>query len=187
MKPDSPEYDDLKRLAPGLSRLKNENPFSVPDHYFDSLSENIQKKIQTLPDFERTSPENPFRVPEGYFDSLPGTTRQRILEGKEKQSIFGEWISTVLRPKVSLPFATLIVLIISGIVYFKRPTVLTVPDNSLTCEEIKTSSCIEDIDETMLIEVLEQQQNSGNVKEDKSLEQYLIDNDIDISQLEKRL
>ncbi len=37
--------NDLKNTAPGLSKLKNEQPFSVPDHYFDDFSSRLQMKL----------------------------------------------------------------------------------------------------------------------------------------------
>ena len=39
------EYDDELKDAPRLRGMKGENPFTVPDGYFDSLSSRIQDKL----------------------------------------------------------------------------------------------------------------------------------------------
>ncbi len=38
--------DELKNIAPELSKLKKENPYRVPEHYFDDFSARLQMKIQ---------------------------------------------------------------------------------------------------------------------------------------------
>lgn len=38
--------DDLKNIAPELSKLKKENPFKVPEHYFDDFSARLQMKLE---------------------------------------------------------------------------------------------------------------------------------------------
>ncbi len=37
--------DDLKNIAPELSKIKKENSFKVPDNYFDDLPMKIQERI----------------------------------------------------------------------------------------------------------------------------------------------
>ena len=186
MKPGYFSDEEMEKSTSAFSKLSKENPFVVPSDYFDSLAENIQKKIRSLPDFEKQATQNPFLAPEGYFESLPSTIQQRISDTRNRNTI-GNRIAFIFRPQLSLATAALVIIIIAGILYITRPTVVTAPDNFLSCEEVKNSSYLGDIDESMVIEVLEQQQKSNTVKEDNSLEQYLIDNDIDISQLENRL
>lgn len=38
---------ELRDLAPGLEKLKGDNPFQVPDHYFETLPENISNRIHS--------------------------------------------------------------------------------------------------------------------------------------------
>src|SRR5436853_7680437 len=116
MKPDYLNDDELEKMAPKLSKLKRENPFRVPDNYFDSLADNIQQKINALPHLEKMSNENPFAVPEGYFDSLPTAIQHRIVEEKEKRRTSGEWIAILYRPKY-LAAAILVAFAIFGIKY----------------------------------------------------------------------
>ncbi|MCX6292126.1 MAG: hypothetical protein NT126_10220 [Bacteroidetes bacterium] len=187
MKPDLLSDDELEKLAPELSKIKKENPFRVPENYFDSLAGEIQHKISELPDLERMNKKNPFAVPEGYFDSLPSLVQQRIIDAKNKKSIFGEWISISLRPKYALAVVMVIILCIAGIRYLSKPVKVESPDNYLSCDDIQNSSYLATMDESTLVEALELQSGSTEVNENAGMEQYLIDNDIDISQLENHL
>jgi len=36
----------MKNMAPKLSKIKKENPFKVPDHYFDNFSARLQASIE---------------------------------------------------------------------------------------------------------------------------------------------
>lgn len=38
--------DELKNKSPQLSKLPKENPFRVPDHYFDEFSARLQNRIE---------------------------------------------------------------------------------------------------------------------------------------------
>ena len=37
--------EDLEKIAPELSKIKKENPFRVPDNYFESFSTRLQTKL----------------------------------------------------------------------------------------------------------------------------------------------
>ena len=37
--------DEIKKIAPNLSKIKKENPFKVPDNYFDDFSARLQIKL----------------------------------------------------------------------------------------------------------------------------------------------
>ncbi len=38
--------DELKKIAPELSKIKKENPFGTPDHYFDDFSARLQLRME---------------------------------------------------------------------------------------------------------------------------------------------
>lgn len=38
--------DELKKIAPELSKIKKENPFRVPENYFDDFSSRLQVKLE---------------------------------------------------------------------------------------------------------------------------------------------
>jgi hypothetical protein len=182
-----PEYlkDDEPEKGSLLSSVRKENPFLVPENYFDSLPGNIMKKIDALPDIDRMKKENPFLVPDGYFESLASTVQRRIADEKKK-NILEEWISVLLRPKYSLSFAAAIVILILGIKYFtKSPD--SEPRGVLSYTEVRNSDYMADLDESTLVDILEQENKDENINEDSGLEQYLMDNDIDVYQIENRL
>jgi hypothetical protein len=186
MKPDFLNDDELENNAPGLSKMKKENPFSVPENYFESLADNIQQKINSIPELERINKENPFQVPENYFESLPSAVREKIA-GNKKKNIFEDWISISWNPKYAFAAAAIIIVVILGINYLNRNIPLNKSENFVTNEEIQSSAYLADLDESVLIEQLEEQSMNSQVNEDNSIEQYLIENNIDVSQIADHL
>lgn len=39
--------DELKNIAPELSKIRKENPFRVPDNYFEKFSARLQERMET--------------------------------------------------------------------------------------------------------------------------------------------
>ena len=66
---------DRKSYHLKQQRLK-ENPFGVPEGYFEGFSERLQERISK----EDGLTENPFGVPEGYFEGFAGRLQERIQE-----------------------------------------------------------------------------------------------------------
>ncbi|MBS1528327.1 MAG: hypothetical protein JST19_21960 [Bacteroidetes bacterium] len=64
------DYMSLKQVNP-------DNPFTVPEGYFDNLEEKIWSNI-TLEELKENIPHTGFTVPEGYFDELSGNIQARI-------------------------------------------------------------------------------------------------------------
>ena len=64
------EYMSLKQVNPN-------NPFTVPDGYFDELEQQIVSYIK-LDELKTGSPSNGFAVPENYFDELSNNINARI-------------------------------------------------------------------------------------------------------------
>ncbi len=51
--------DELNKIAPELSKIKKENPFRVPENYFEDFSARLQERLET----EKTGvPKNQNRV-----------------------------------------------------------------------------------------------------------------------------
>lgn len=63
------ENNEWKAEAPYLAGLKKENPFSVPEQYFDALPETIINSVY-LSDLKEEMPVPGFSVPDQYFSSL---------------------------------------------------------------------------------------------------------------------
>lgn len=64
------DYMSLKQVNPN-------NPFTVPDGYFDELEQQIVSYIK-LDELKSGSPSNGFAVPENYFDELSNNINARI-------------------------------------------------------------------------------------------------------------
>ena len=67
--------DELNNISPLLAGIEKKNVFSVPEGYFDVLSINILKNINTG-SFEYTTDK--LSVPEGYFENLSASVLQKI-------------------------------------------------------------------------------------------------------------
>jgi hypothetical protein len=179
--------NDLRKIAPRLSELKRENPFIVPDDYFDSLSRSIQQQVQSLPDFEKTAAKEHFKVPEGYFDSLPTIIQQLIIDEKKKRISWGEIVDGIFfRPKFALALASVAMLIVFSVKYFNRPISVQPVVAEISASDISGSTYFAEIDETLLAEAVAMHIATDEQKE-TSLEDYLIENNIDISQLTEHL
>jgi hypothetical protein len=64
------EYMSIKQVNPN-------NPFTVPEGYFDSLDGQILSKIK-LEEMKNSIPETGFAVPENYFEYLAANIQSRI-------------------------------------------------------------------------------------------------------------
>src|SRR5664279_3741443 len=71
--------NELRSLSPLIAGMNKINVFSVPEGYFDSISETVlaclpeENRIFNLPQIKQT-PD----VPEGYFDQLAGSILDKI-------------------------------------------------------------------------------------------------------------
>lgn len=129
------------------------------------------------------SKEVPFRTPEGYFDRFPLKVTDRIHSEKNR---FRFPLPALLKPVPM--FATAVVIVTVGILGLK---VLNQSDDPLSHEDISTYVYQEGIiDELTEDEILEYSDmafledtsstvNSASESEDNTLENYLIDQDID--------
>lgn len=63
------ENDEWKTEAPYLASLLVENPFVVPEHYFNSLTDTINNTVYTEK-LKEAIPVHGFSVPEQYFSTL---------------------------------------------------------------------------------------------------------------------
>ena len=176
MKKDINKEEEKLRIA-----LKGKNPFNVPPAYFEDLPGKMMEQINTLPDFNKHSIINPFDVPEGYFENLPSIVSENILIRKSKLEL---WLSSIQRPRIAIPIAFATIIILAGLFYYKQSSVSNLPVHELTAEDLSNSSYIQSIDEDFFVDVLAGQTIDNS---NESIEQYLIDNNIEINQIENKL
>lgn len=155
----SEDEQEFKNLAPRLFSIKKENPFQVPQDYFDSLPTIVQERcVQT-------------RKPHVF------TLWQWLSE-----NLLSPQISFAL----SILIITLSVVSINK--YFVSPNAVD-SKITVTHEEIANSTYLDDLDEDILIETLANQNvhNAKKNNKNKEMEDYLIDHDIDVSTIANEL
>lgn len=189
--------DELDKMAPTLAGIKkgmaegqSGNPFATPEGYFESLSSDVMKKIESLPDFETTSSENPFKVPTGYFDALPTIVQQRIIDLNSEGFTVSAWISGLLsRPtaKYALAFASVALVVIFSTLYFTRTVRVEYATQQAPESEQLDAVYLQQLDEADLADLYAQQTSVETESQDEGMENYLLDNDIDLNSLTDQL
>ncbi len=81
--------EEIKDIAPTLLSIGNENPYSIPQEYFEGLQNTVDDRLNRRDDVDLS--ENP---PDYYFDNLPQIILDRV--GKTPSSIlpiyYRRWI-----------------------------------------------------------------------------------------------
>ena len=156
--------------------------FQVPNDYFNHLSQDISSKVSALPDLENSplSVLNSFSVPSNYFDELSAQITERIIETNSEKSL----LKVLFSPRVLAPVLLAAAMFIGGFFYFNRNQTFIINEQSCSIDELNNSQYLQSINQTDLIDFLSDQSLD---KETDAFDQYLLDNDVDISQLEKNL
>ncbi|MGZ4034955.1 MAG: hypothetical protein ACXVPY_01015 [Bacteroidia bacterium] len=186
----SDQDDDLKGMAPRLSKLKTDNPFKTDSDYFENFNSKLQNRIDDFEDIKIEAPVlsqvpryNEFDVPADYFDELPTRIQQRVV-GTKSSSII-EWLALMIKPRFVVPVLSVVFVAIAGINFMNQNA--EIPKTEFA-EEISVEDQLSNIDESTLIESITAEPNteSENVStEDNSIENYLIDNDVDETSITK--
>ncbi len=171
------EEKALKNLLNGA-----ENSFKVPDGYFEMLSSKIMDKIDSQPDFNKSSEVNPFSVPEGYFEKLPIQIGDRISTSAKHS--FPSFIANLKRPRFAIPIGFASLVLIALVVLFSQKKLSVQHEKEISYDELENSSYFDSFDEDLLLGMVPTQNTEAA---DDSLEQYLLDNNIEISQIENEL
>ena len=171
-----------EKLRKLLENSNLDQSFMVPSGYFDELPEQVMNSITALPDFDKQAVVQPFEVPANYFESLPSILSEKITTKNRPTFSIWKWI---FNPSRAIPIAFSFCILIGGYFYFNRTITVNVTDkNVLSYEDISQSSILQSFDDDDLIDCLASQQEDKTIDE---YDQYLLDNNIEISQLEKSL
>ena len=181
--------DELRDLAPYLFKLGKQNPFVVPGNYFEQLPSLIQNKIKQeevfAPILSEIKKENPFQVPQNYFHSLPTIIQERITN--EKESWWTQYLNLLrqvfLNPRLTLALGIVVILVTVGVNKFYDSPVSPARMEPLTYEDVSNSHYLNEIDEETLIETINSQEvsSSENNNQTSDIENYLIDNNVDVA------
>lgn len=186
------EDADLSGMAPKLSKLKANNPFSPSDIYFDELASKLQNRIDDLEEIKDNAPTlsninkyNPFEVPKDYFEELPSIIQNQVIESNCRSSRF-EWLALLIKPRFAFPMITIIFITIGAINFMNENAEVKNDTNS---EELSLEDHLYYINETEIIEQLTAEANidEENVTDENSIENYLLDNTIDDTNLNNEL
>ena len=203
------EMEQLKKIAPSLFAIqKKEDLFVVPKNYFSALPEKIQELTLGKKQESFVVPENyfeqlpdkieqlllidkkeTFEIPEGYFDGLAHKIQDRVNQKQEAYEPVWNWKPSA---KWSLAMVTACLCIYIGTTFFNKNIGQT---EQLSANDIKQTlnTQVNTIDESVLIEQvnmddIEVEETNVESKDNKgAIENYLIDNNIDVNAIANEL
>lgn len=181
--------------APRLAKLKRSNPFTVPSNYFEELEVRINQSVfmsslqkneatgftvpidyfdtlevqiksrVSLEQFKRGAQEG-FAVPDGYFEKL----QQRITaETTEKKKTIKLWHQPLFKYAVA---ACLVIASTTG--WFANEHY---QNKQLLKTELAKEQMLYDIDESVIMEYMQEAQNVKTASfTDSEMENYILDN-----------
>ena len=168
-------FDRFRRVPMGEAVMGN--LYSLPMNYFEALPELIEKRIAGM-QLEGIPKENPFEVPANYFERLDSEIIDHVIASKTQKGF--HWITQLVRPKLVVSFATIAFAVF---VVFKVSTLNKVDKYSFSEQEIANSNVLNDIDEGTIIETLYSETATNAIPKQGEMEKYLLDNNVDESQL----
>ncbi len=201
----SNEDNDLNEMAPKLSKLKSNNPLchterltlggveerSASNVYFDAFTSKLQNRIDDEEEIKAFAPTllsidkyNPFEVPPDYFEELPTIVQERVIQSKNTSSF--EWLFLLFKPRFAIPFIAIICISFAGIYYMNNQTTIKNEAN----EELSLEDHLYYIDEADIVEQLtaDASTENENISDDEnSIENYLLENNIEESNLHNEL
>jgi hypothetical protein len=170
-------------IATELAAIPKENPFAVPANYFEELPEMIAMNIAATR-LEGIPKENPFDVPANYFERLNSEIQDKVIASKKKEGF--DWIGLLLKPKFSL---SLITIAVALVIIFKFSANHGINNDkfAFSMKEIVNSGELNDIDESTIIETLSANNKTNSAPKQGEIEKYLLDNNVDESQITGQL
>ncbi len=144
---------------------KETQGFSVPQYYFQELSINIEAKIATDTIKNLVDGEG-FKTPVNYFDKLNAEILSKTV-AKPKTKVFRLWGSDLMRYAAAACF---VILAASGLYLNDQNTA-----KQLRSTEIASEQMLYDIDESVIIEHLQESQNvTTTTASDTEMENYIL-------------
>ena len=177
------QHNEEKKSLLNLIEKNLSGGFSVPENYFEMLSKNISDKVQSIPNLSSVAKQNVFEVPDGYFSQLENSIRENI--SAEKVSVVIPVESWYRRPKLVLAYAAVLVFGIFISTYVLKTNITSVTDNDISLNDIYSSDFVSELDESSLVALLDE--SSSPSDNSAQIEDYMIDNNIDVSTLTDEL
>lgn len=189
------ENMEWENEAPQLAKLKKSNPFTVPSNYFEGLEERINQSVfisalqkneaagftvpanyfdtleqqiksrVSLEQFKNNSQES-FAVPSGYFEKLQANITAQTI-GKKKTTKL--WHQPLFKYAVA---ACLVIASTTG--WFANEHY---QNKELRKTELAKEQMLYDIDESVIMEYMQEAQNAKTASFTESeMENYILDN-----------
>jgi hypothetical protein len=100
--------DELKELSPLLAGFKKDVPFTLPEGYFDDLSQDVVAGVKAIEfvqqELEIVSPiliqakgKQVYQAPPGYFEQLPGIILKKVQQTSGKPAVSVPLVRTIYR------------------------------------------------------------------------------------------
>lgn len=187
------EDDDLTGMVQRLSGSGKKSPFKADNDYFDSFTSKLENRIAVLEEIKSEAPVlsnipilNPFETPTNYFDELPTKIQDIVLNNGSKTSIW-EWLTLLIKPNFAIPVLTTLLIAFAGINYLEKQAKVT---DTKTEYQLSEEEQLDFIDESNIIEEIVSNSNIENdilIEQNTGIENYLIDNHIDETNLNTEL
>lgn len=147
---------------------KEDLGFVVPQNYFENLAEQIESKIATAQIKELVKTDG-FKTPSNYFEKLNTAILEQTINATPKIKKISLWRSDLVKYAAA---ACLVIAIATGF-YFNQNK--EVAQN--TTAELISEQMLYDIDESVIIEHLQESENmSTSLASDKEIENYILEN-----------
>lgn len=145
---------ELESLSPNLAKLKAQqsaDKLELPANFFHNMQVEVLGKLKE---------------------------EMQQIGQVEKAKPISKWFDFLLKPQISLAFATALVLIIAGIFWIKNPVVEKPAFAQLSDEEILEyiGENIDDFDAVLLTEITDEEIDFDNVLDEEEINQYLKEN-----------
>ena len=158
--------------------------YAVPENYFEMLSSAIEEKAKSIPNLVSVPKKDIFEVPQNYFAELEIVIGEKVSAQAEHNVLtIEQWYR---RPKLALAYAAVLVFAIVTSTYFLTNNIhQAVTDKDISFNDIYSSDYVEELDESSLVALLEE--SSAPSQSSTQIDDYMIDNNVDISTLTDEL
>ncbi|MBK5284178.1 MAG: hypothetical protein JJE25_02155 [Bacteroidia bacterium] len=173
-----------KTLLNSIEKKDLSGGFAVPENYFEILSNNIEERVRSIPNLVSIPKGNEFEVPQNYFAELEIAIREKVSSETQGSIIPAEqWFR---QPKLVLAYASVLIFAIATSTYFLTTSInQKVSDKDISFNDIYSSEYVSEFDESSLVALLDESPSSSQTS--TQIEDYMIDNNIDILTLTDQL
>ena len=131
---------ELREISPALEKMEKQNPFRVPDYYFQSLPDKMLEKVRGT------------ATPVLWMDKL--------------ETALNNFFSTIFSPRYAIPGAVLLIVLVVGINFLKNVNDVPLDDARLLAEipsEEISAYAIENFDDADLIAFIGSPDNGDDI------------------------